>query len=127
MIKTSGIQQEGQPYLTKVEDQNGKSMVINSSRMQSEYLSPSQLLQAGLAGCMSMTIKGALFRNGITYRDVRVIVDMTAEEGKTCFTYRVEVDSEEEEGRYQAIVEEAAKNCYVRGLLENEITISKME
>lgn len=118
MIRATGIKEEGQPYLTKIEDQNGKTMVVNSSVKQSEYLSPSQLLQAGLAGCMSMTVKGALFRAGLQYHDVAVTVDMISEEdGTYTFTYQVDVNSDDDPAAVKKVADEAAEKCYVRNIL----------
>ena len=65
MIKTNGIATKEQPYLTEAVDQKGKKVIINSSRKESEYLSPSQMLEVALAGCFTMTLKGVLFKNGI--------------------------------------------------------------
>lgn len=117
MIKATGIPMEGQPYLTKIEDQNGKTMIINSSRMESEYLAPNQLVQAGLAGCMAMTVKGELFTSKLSYRDVVVEVNMINENDNYTFEYKITVDSDEDPELIEAAKKRAADRCYVKGIL----------
>ena len=53
--------------ITEVSDQSGKSITICSSKVESSYLSPRQLVQAALAGCLSMTIRRELAESKTTW------------------------------------------------------------
>ncbi len=125
MIKSISISEPGMPYLTKLEDENGRSVVVNSARKPSEYLSPAQLIEAGLAGCMSMTIKGVLFKNKLSYNDVSVTVDLVEEDGKYRFTYKVDVDSDEDPEKIKEIVKLGAENGHVKNLLTSDLTVEE--
>ncbi len=125
MIKSISISEPGMPYLTKLEDENGRSVTVNSARKPSEYLAPSQLIQAGLAGCMSMTIKGMLFKNKLSYNDVSVTVDLEENDGKYKLTYKVDVDSEEDSEKVAEAVKLGISHCYVRNLLTSDLTVEE--
>lgn len=125
MIKSISISEPGMPYLTKLEDENGRSIVVNSSGKPSDYLSPGQLIQAGLAGCMSMTIKGLLFKNKLSYNDVSVTVNLDEADGKYHFTYKVDVDSDEDPEKVDEIVKLGASKCYVRNLITSDLIVEE--
>jgi uncharacterized OsmC-like protein len=127
MIKSITIKEPGMPYLTKLEDENGRSVVVNSSSKPSDYLSPAQLIQAGLAGCMSMTIKGMLFKNKVSYNDVSVTVNLDDTDGNYKFTYKVDVDSNEDPEKVDEIVKLGASKCYVRNLITSDLTVEEAE
>lgn len=121
MIKTNGIASKEQPYLTEAVDQKGKKVIINSSRKESEYLSPSQMLEVALAGCFTMTLKGVLFKNGISYEDVYVTVNMNVSQEETTFDIHADIIadlSEEEKTKY---IQMTYDQCYVRNILTKPI------
>lgn len=105
--------------VTDVSDQNGKTITICSSKVESCYLSPRQLVQAALAGCLSMTIRKELAESGIEYEDVVVKVDMI----ENLFIYDVEIESEEDASVIKEIKNKSVQNCFIRGLLSQGIQI----
>jgi len=125
MVKFTAIDMhaEGKPYMTKLEDSDGKSIVVNTSRANDEYMAPSELLAAGLAGCMSMTTKGTLFKAGVSYDEVTVKVEMDRGETKTVFTVDIQVTGSASEAEYEAAKAAAFANCYVHGILSGEIDV----
>lgn len=109
--------------VTDVSDRNGKSMTICSSKVESSYLSPRQLVQAALAGCLSMTIRRELAESGIDYEDVVVKVDMIDD----TFIYDVEIISGEDASVIKEIKNKSVQNCFIRGLLSQGIKIVEGE
>ncbi|GEM_PF-4485058 len=118
MITSISIPEEHQPYITRLVDEKGRSVIVNSSsRGDAERLSPSQLLAAGLAGCMSMTAKGMMFQAGLSYNDVTVTCDMVKEDEKYVFVYDLKIDSDEDPAAVEEIRKKASEGCYVRNIL----------
>ncbi len=80
---------------------------------------PSQLILAGYAACMNITLRNCLQEDNVAYDDVIVSVDMDGKGDTTKFYSKIEIIadiSNEEKSKYIEI----AKNCYVKGLLASE-------
>lgn len=125
MITATEIKNQGQATLTKVEDQNRKSILIASSKVESSYLSPRQLVQSALAGCLSMTVRRELENNGIVYNDVTVHVDMKEESDRIKFLFEIIIDSDEDKENIDTIKKQAINDCYILGLLSDGIEIEQ--
>lgn len=116
--------------ITEVSDHTGKTMDICPSRIESSCFSPRQLVQAALAGCLSMTIRGELSRNNIGYDDVTVMVDMEDTEGaeeKKTFTYSIDVKSSADPAVIEEIKKKAVNGCYIGGMLRTGILMKEGE
>lgn len=91
------------------------------------YLSPRQLVQSALAGCLSMTIRRELMNQNIPYEDVIVTVDMEPSDDRTRFMFRVDVLSDGDRETIEMCKEKAVNDCYIKGLLFGEIIIEESE
>lgn len=121
IIKSVSIPEENKPYMTKLVDETGRYVIVNSSGDKDpEYLAPGQLLAAGIAGCMSMTAKGMMFKAGLSYNDVTVSCDMENEDGKWVFIYDLKIDSDEDPEKVEEIRKQASASCYVRNILSSD-------
>lgn len=125
MIKTNGIPTKEQPYLTEAVNQEGKKIIINSSRKPSEYMAPGQMLEVALAGCMTMTCKGVLFSHGLAYDDVHVTIEFNYQQDHTDVKANVEIVGDIDEETKQAIIQETWSKCYVTNVLTHPINIQK--
>lgn len=113
--------------ITDVVDDNGKAITICSSKVESEYLSPRQLVQSALAGCLSMTIRRELMNQNLSYEDVVVSVESVEDQGQTIYNYSISIDSEENSDVIEKLKETAIENCYIRGLLSAGIQMVEVE
>lgn len=122
MIKAS--EKEKNTMITNIEDHDEKQITICSSKVNSEYLSPRQLVQSALAGCLSMTIRRELMNCGVEYNDVVVKADM---DENLKFLFSVEIESNEDIDKIQACKQRAIEDCFIKGLLSNKNIIEEVE
>ncbi len=82
---------------------------------------PGQLLLAGFAGCIQLTARKMLNKEGLKYDDVIVTVDMdNSEEGVTKFFRKIEIVSDTiSEDKKKEIIE-ILKDCPVCNILSNK-------
>lgn len=118
------LHDKNKPYLTELTNgEEGIEPVISDSSAQGgANMSPSELLQAALAGCTNMTARGILEKRGIPFDDIFVDVKMEQIDGKTIITRSVRIISDAPESEIQAVIERA-KNCYVGRILTGEIEV----
>ena len=124
MIKTYGITNKDFPYLTAAVDQNGKKVLVNSSKKMNDYMSPAQMLEVAVASCLTMTTKGVLYSHGITYRDVHVSAKIDVNEESSHIHLSVEIDADLDDQLKEEYIQEAYNKCYVRNVLTHPITSS---
>lgn len=110
--------------VTSIEDHSGKQITICSSKVDSEYLSPRQLLQSALAGYLSTTIRRELMNNGVSYDDVVAKVDM---DNDLRFSFSVEIESKEDADRIGVCKQKAIEDCFIKGLLSNKNIIEEVD
>lgn len=109
------------PFLGEACDETGKKIVFNASSVTSEYLSPRQLLEASLAGCLYITIKRILLKREISQQKIIVKVELDSQEDVTDFKIHIELDDQLDESLKQDIVQEAFKNSFVKNALSKPI------
>lgn len=124
MIHSRNLHDENKPYLTELTngEEGVESVNSDSSAQHGANMSPSELLQAALAGCTNMTARGLLEKRSIPFDDIFVDVKMEQIDGKTIITRSVRIISDAPEAEIQAVIERA-KNCYVGKILTGEIEI----
>ena len=87
MIHSRNLHDESKPYLT--EFTNGRegveSVISDSSAMGGANMSPSELLQAALAGCTNMTARELLDERGIPFDDIFVDVSVKSDYDNSYF------------------------------------------
>ena len=91
-----------------------------------EYLKPHDLLCAGFASCLNITLRMVLERMNVAYDQVVTKVDLSADkENATTFLYHIEIV-----GDIDAAVKEAAiakaLNCPVRKTLSKDISFQPL-
>jgi len=114
-------------YETHISDGHGKELTICSSRVGSPYLSPRQLVQGALAGCLAMTLRRTLADHAVRFRDVRVLIEPKEDAEKTTFLYSVSIDSDEDPDRLDELTQEAVSSCYIHDLLAGGITLEQAD
>jgi Predicted redox protein, regulator of disulfide bond formation len=82
--------------------------------------SPHDLLCAGFAACMNMTVRMLLEQRSLPYEDVTVMVDLERTDNTTCFVYKVAIAGELDEQTKEAVIRKAG-NCPVHKTLSKEI------
>ncbi len=124
MIYSRNLRNEGKPYLTELTNggEGVKPIISDSSDQYGADMSPSELLQAALAGCTNMTARALLEKRGIPFEDILVDVKMEQADGKTVITRSIKIISDAPDEEIQAVIERA-KNCYVGKILTGEIEI----
>ena len=118
---------EKDTLVTDVVDDHGKTITICSSKVESAYLSPRQLVQSALAGCLSMTIRRELMNHDILFEDVVVSVDSVEENGQTIYNFAISIESGEDRDIIEKLKETAIQSCYIRGLLSAGIVMNEVE
>lgn len=104
-------------YCTEISNENA-SIIADST---GKYLSPHDLLCAGLATCLNITTRMVLDRKNIKYEKVIVKVDLDkSDENKAKFLYSVDILGDISDTTKQHIVD-IVKNCPVRKTLSREI------
>ena len=125
MIRATNLKNDQTPYLTEITNgKEGMKPILTDSSVQpdAEDMTPSELFQASLAGCVCMTLSGVLRKRGIPFDDVEVDVKMEQRDGKTVLTRSVKVISDAPAEQISAAVERA-KNSFMSKLLTGEIEI----
>ena len=127
MIHSYNMKNADKPYLTQAENGiEGFAPVIADSRAQQgvSHMSPSELMEAALASCTNMTVRGVLNKRGIPYDEILVDVRMQTVDGKTTITRSVKVVSDADTEAVSAAVERA-RNCHLYKVLTGEIVIEE--
>lgn len=124
MIYSRNLHDDNKPYLTEFTNgQEGVEPIISdSSDQRGSNMSPSELLQAALAGCTNMTARELLVKRNIPYEDVLVDVKMEHVDGNTVFIRSIKINSPAPDEVLQQVIEDAQK-CYVGRILMGEIKI----
>lgn len=125
MIKASLLAKDLNP--TVISDSKGKNITICSSRIESEYLSPRQLLQGAVAGCLSMTVRRVLDNHEVAYSDVTVLIDMPQENDTYKLVVDIQVDSADDLEKIEVCKQEALNTCFIKGLVESGMKIEEAE
>lgn len=99
------------------------SKTMKSDEMPVTWFSPVDLLFAGLAGCLGMTIRATMEEKNLTYENLRIEIEGIVSDDpdrsgfggiKTKVFMKTDVPLEQ----VKAIVEESEKDCTVRGTVE---------
>lgn len=124
MIYSRNLHDENKPYLTELTNggEGVKPIISDSSSQHGADMSPSELLQAALAGCTNMTARALLEKRGIPFDDILVDVKMEQIDGKTIITRSIRIISDAPQEEIQTVIERA-KNCYVGKILTGEIEL----
>ncbi len=123
MIYSRNLHDEKRPYLTELAGDNAQTQpVVSDSGRARANLSPSELLQAALAGCTNMTARELLDEENIVFDDLTVEVGMKVEDGKTVISRSVKISADAPEEKLREISEKA-KDCYVFRILTGDIEI----
>ena len=125
MIHTHNLNRQDKPYLTEATNgKEGFEAVRTDSFLQEDAadMTPSELLQAALASCTNMTVRGVLNKRGIPYDDIFVDVEMETVDGRTVITRKVRVVSDAPEADVNAAIERG-KNSHLTKVLGGEIEI----
>ena len=92
----------------------------------SEYFGPHDLLCAGFATCLNITVRMVLERRGLAYEKVIVKVDVDrSQEDSTIFLYDVDVIGDMDADAKEAAIAKAS-NCPVRKTLSKNISFRPM-
>jgi len=92
-----------------------------------QYFRPHDLICAGYASCLNMTVRMVLEKMDIHYQDVKVKVDLDrSREDKTIFLYDVEIVADMDSQTKELVIR-TAKNCPVRKTLSKSIEFQKMK
>lgn len=92
-----------------------------------QYLRPHDLLCAGFASCLNITVRMVLDRKSIEYDKVIVKIDLDrSNESKTRFLYDIDIVGNISDDIKQQIIN-IASNCPVRKTLSKEIEFAKMD
>lgn len=124
MMTINALGSPEDPFLGEACDESGKKIVFNASSVTSEYLSPRQLLEASLAGCLYITIKRILIKREISQQKIIVKVELDSQEDVTDFKVRIELDDKLDSLLKQEIIQEAFKNSFVKNALSKPIHIN---
>lgn len=81
---------------------------------------PHDLLCAGFASCMNITVRMVLDQMNLPYEDITVTVDLERSDDTTRFIYKVSITGELDEQTKEAVIRRA-RNCPVRKTLSKEI------
>ena len=125
MIHSRNLHDESKPYLTELT--NGREgvepVISDSSAKGGANMSPSELLQAALAGCTNMTARELLDERGIPFDDIFVDVKMERIDGRTVITRSVKIISSAPDDVIREVIKEAER-CYVGRILTGEIEVN---
>ena len=127
MIHSYNMKNEDKPYRTEMSNgKNGYLPIHADSGLQTdaEDMTPSEILEAALASCTNMTVRGVLNKRGIPYDEILVDVRMQTVDGKTTITRSVKVVSDADPEAVSAAVERA-RNCHLYKVLTGEIVIDE--
>lgn len=124
MMTINALGSPEDPFLGEACDESGKKIVFNASSVTSEYLSPRQLLEASLAGCLYITIKRILIKREISQQKIIVKVELDSQEDVTDFKVHIELDDKLDSLLKQEIIQEAFKNSFVKNALSKPIHIN---
>lgn len=120
MIKINGTDKKEDIFLCEAHDESGKKIRLNASTVNSPYLSPRQLLETSVAGCLYITVKRILTEKEMCFHDVTVSVAMDNQNGKTSFKTDIEITGIKEALK-QSIIREAYCRSFVKNALSQPI------
>ena len=127
MIYSYNMMNADKPYRTEMSNgKNGYQPIHADSGLQTdaEDMTPSEILEAALASCTNMTVRGVLNKRGIPYDEILVDVRMQTIDGKTTITRSVKVVSDADPEAVSAAVARA-RNCHLYKVLTGEIVIEE--
>lgn len=126
MIVVNGTGSSEDPFLGEGRDEKGKCITFNASSADSPFLSPRQLLEASLAGCMFITIKRILLREKLPVDDLTVSVKLICENDHSDFQIEVQLCKSVDDGLKNKIIQEACQNSFVKKALTQSISLQIM-
>jgi len=85
-----------------------------------DYFRPHDLIGAGFASCLNITVRMVLERMNLTYEKVITKVDLDREDDATTFLYQVEIVGDMDEATKARVIAKAL-DCPVRKTLSNKI------
>ena len=106
----------------------GRHRLLMSWTMKSDSLPvvgfcPVDLLLAGIAGCLGMTIRATMEERGLTYEDLRIEIEGvrspdTGRSGLDHVRTKVFIRTEAPTDQVRAVVEESEADCTVRNTID---------
>lgn len=123
MIEIHSLATQQDPFLAKAADENAKSVTFNASSALSEYMSPRQLLESSLAGCLYITVMRILLNRKLPTENLKVGVELNALDDQSDFIVHIDFDRSISQQLKAEIMSEAYQKSYVKNVLTNSITI----
>jgi putative redox protein len=120
---------KNESYCTEISNQTTVifSDVTEEKGGLGQYFRPHDLLCAGFASCLNITVRMVLDRENIKYEKVIVKIDLDRrDESKTKFLYDIDIIGNISADLKQQIID-IASNCPVRKTLSKEIEFARIE
>lgn len=118
MISIQSLATQHDPFLAKATDDSGKAVIFNASSSVSQYMSPRQLLESSLAGCLYITAIRVLQDHNLTIDHLEVSVELNSMETETQFLIHIILDQSICKKLKEEVLTEIYERSYVKNVLQ---------
>ena len=115
------------PYFTQISNGNTSinADVTEDKGGSGSFFRPHDLIAAGFASCLNITIRMVLDRMNLPYDNVITKVDLNRENDRTTFLYQAEILGDIDAAMKESVISKAL-NCPVRKTLSKDIDFQSM-